>query len=361
MTVRVAPKVSVARDTPLVYIVKSKIIEGCWIMVETAIATAADADGGLLLPGDVERVTRYADAATAQATRRAYAQDWRVWTVWCAVRGEQPLPADPLAVAAYLTGLAEAGSPPSTITRRLTGIARQHRDAGLTSPSENEGVRRVMRGIRREAARAGVRPARARAADTATVRALVGDLDTTTLAGLRDRALLLTGFALGLRASDLVWLNTADLTPAAGGGLDVLIRHSKTDQEGAGETLALSPGIREITCPVRAVTEWVAAAGLTGGPLLRSVSKGCTPTVGVCRMATSSVARIITRAAVRAGVPTGALTPHSLRRGFVTSAYAAGVNEAEIARTGRWRSVTVMRGYNSSSRWADPASGSLGL
>lgn len=329
-------------------------------MVETAIATAADADGGLLLVGDVERVTRYTDAATAEATRRAYAQDWRVWTVWCAGRGERPLPADPLVVAAYLTGLAEAGSPPSTVTRRLTGIARAHRDAGLTSPSENEGVRRVMRGIRRTAAAEGIRPARARAADTATVRALVEDLDST-LAGLRDRALILVGFALGLRASDLIWLNVADLTPAAGGGLDVLIRHSKTDQQGAGETLALAPGVRDATCPVRAVTEWVEAAGLTDGPLLRSVSKGCTPTVGQCRMSTSSVARIITRAAVRAGVPTGALSAHSLRRGYATSAYAAGVSEAEIARTGRWRSVTVMRGYDASSRWADPASGRLGL
>lgn len=319
-------------------------------------------DGGLLLAADVERVGRYAEAATAAATRRAYAQDWRVWTAWCAARGEQPLPADPLSVAAYLTGLAESGSPPSTVTRRLTGIARVHRDAGLISPSEHEGVRRVMRGIRRTAAADGIRPAKARAVDTATVRALVEDLDTASLAGLRDRCLILVGFALGLRASDLVWLNAADLTPAAtGGGLDVLVRHSKTDQEGAGETLALAPGVRDATCPVRAVDAWVTAAGLTGGPLLRSVSKGSTPTVGTGRMATSSVARILIRAAGRAGVPTAALSPHSLRRGYATSAYANGVSEREIARTGRWRSLVVMRGYDASSRWADPASGRLGL
>lgn len=329
---------------------------------ETCPAAVIAGGGGLLLAADVERVGRYADAATAVATRRAYAQDWRGWLSWCSGRGEQPLPADSMAVAAYLTGLAEAGSPPSTVTRRLTGIARVHRDAGLPSPSEHEGVRRVMRGIRREAARAGVRPVKPRAVDVATVRALVEDLDTSTLAGLRDRALILLGFALGLRASDLVWLNTADLTPAApGGGLDVLVRHSKTDQEGAGETLALAPGVRDATCPVRAVDTWVTAAGLTGGPLLRSVGKGAAPTVGTGKMAMSSVARILHRAAGRAGVPTAALSPHSLRRGYATSAYAAGVSEREIARTGRWRSVTVMRGYDDSGRWADPASGRLGL
>jgi len=326
------------------------------------VPDAVVSDGGLLLAGDAERVGRYVEASTAAATRRAYEADWRAWTAWCSGRGEQPLPADPAVLAAYLTSLADEGLSVSTVTRRLSGIARGHRDAGLPSPSEHEGVRRVLRGIRRTAAADGIRPAKARAVDTATVRALVEELDAATLAGLRDRALILVGFALGLRASDLVWLDAADLTAAAtGGGLDMRIRHSKTDQEGAGETLALALGVREATCPVRAADAWVAAAGLTGGPLLRAVSKGTQPTVGAGRMATSSVARILTRAAVRAGVPTTALSSHSLRRGYATSAYAAGVSEREIARTGRWRSVTVMRGYDSSSRWADPASGRLGL
>jgi site-specific recombinase XerD len=329
---------------------------------ETGLLTVVEGDGGLLLGADVERVSRYADAATSEATGRAYRQDWAAWTRYAEERGLSILPADPLAVAAWLSALAEAGSPPSTITRRLTGVSRAHRDAGLTAPSEHEGLRRVMRGIRREAARSSVRPVKARAVDTATVRAHVEDLDTTTLAGLRDRCLLLVGFALGLRASDLVWLNVADLTPAAtDGGLDVIVRFSKTDQMGAGETLALAPGVRAATCPVRAVGEWVEAAALTDGPLLRSVGKGATARVGAGRMATSSVARILARAAGRAGVPTAALSPHSLRRGYATSAYAAGVSEREIARTGRWRSVTVMRGYDASSRWADPASGRLGL
>ena len=78
-------------------------------------------------------------------------------------------------------------------------------------------------------------------------------------------------------------------------------------------------------------------------------------------MATSSVRRILTRAATRAGVSTEALSPHSLRGGFATAAYRAGVPEAEIARTGRWKSVTVMRGYDDATRWTAPASGRLGL
>jgi integrase len=220
-----------------------------------------------------------------------------------------------------------------------------------------------LRGIRRSAVTTGRTPRKARALTTASVRVLVEDLPSG-LAGTRDRAVILLGYAMGLRASDLVWLNVADLCSASSriNGLDVLIRHSKTDQDGEGTTLALAPGIREATCPVRAVRAWTTAAKLNElGPLFRSVGKGRTAHVGEGRMATSSVARILARAVAGAGVPADRLSPHSLRRGYATSAYAAGVPEREIARTGRWMSVTVMRGYDDSTRWADPASGRLGL
>lgn len=318
------------------------------------------AAGGLVLPGDVERVGRYVSAATADNTRRAYAADWRAWTTWCTARGSVPLPADPLDVAAYLTDLADRGASPATVQRRLSGIAHEHRQAGHPSPTEHAGVRRVLRGVRRTAVADGYRPRKARALDVATIRALVEDLPPG-IAGVRDRALILLGFALGLRASDLVGLNVTDLTPAARGGLDVLVRYSKADQDGAGETLALAPGAREATCPVTAVTAWVTAAGIIDGPLFRSVGKGASARLGSGRMSASSVRGILTRAARRADVPVDRLSPHSLRRGFATTAYAAGVPERTIAATGRWRSVVTMRGYDDASRWQDPASAHLGL
>jgi integrase len=154
-----------------------------------------------------------------------------------------------------------------------------------------------------------------------------------------------------------------DLAPAGHGGLDVTIRWSKTDQEGSGEVLALAPGVRARTCPVRALQAWVDAAGLAGssGPLFRSVGRGARPRIGRTRMARSSVRLVLRRAAERAGVPLDGLSPHSLRRSFATEGYRAGVSERELARTGRWASVTTMRGYDASSRWADPASARLGL
>ena len=327
-----------------------------------ALAVAVAADGGLVLPGDVESVGRYLTAAKAESTRKAYDADFRAWSTWARQRGFPPLPAADAAVAAYLAALSDAGASPRTIARRLSGIGHAHREAGHPSPSEHPGTREVLRGIRRTAARDGRRPRKARALDTQTIRALVEDLPAG-VAGLRDRALILTSFALALRASDVCGLDVTDLAPAGHGGLDVTIRWSKTDQEGSGEVLALAPGVRARTCPVRALQAWVDAAGLAGssGPLFRSVGRGPRPRIGRTRMARSSVRLVLRRAAERAGVPLDGLSPHSLRRSFATEGYRAGVSERELARTGRWASVTTMRGYDASSRWADPASARLGL
>jgi len=321
---------------------------------------AHPADGGLVLPGDVESVGRYLDAAKAGSTRKAYDADFRAWSDWCTQRGFTPLPAADAAVAAYLAALGDAGASPRTIARRLSGIGHAHREAGHPSPSEHPGTREVLRGIRRAAARDGRRPRKARALDTQTIRALVEDLPDG-VAGLRDRALILTSFALGLRASDACGLDVTDLAPAGHGGLDVTVRFSKTDQEGAGEVLALAPGVRVQTCPVRALQAWVGAAGLESGPLFRSVGRGATPRIGSTRMARSSVRLVLLRSAEHAGVPLEGLSPHSLRRSFATEGYKAGVSERELARTGRWASVTTLRGYDASSRWAAPASARLGL
>ncbi|MGY1670509.1 site-specific integrase [Geodermatophilus sp. SYSU D00710] len=330
---------------------------------EGAVVASPLGDGGLLLPGDLTSVGSYVAAAQAGSTRDAYARDVRAWAAWCADRSlPSALPADPLLVAAWLAAMADDGRSPGYVSRRLSALNDAHRTAGHPAPGDSEGVRRTLAGIRRTAVRAGHRPRRARALDTATVRALVEDLPET-LAGLRDRALILVGFALGLRASDLCALRIEDLTPAGHGGLDVLLRFSKTDQDGAGEVLALAEGVREVTCPVRAVQAWRAALaerGVTTGPLFRSVGKGHSQQLGSTALTTRSVDLVLERAARRAGVSAEGLSPHSLRRGFATTAYAQGVSEKEISRTGRWRSL-VVRTYDASSRWADPASGSLGL
>jgi integrase len=208
----------------------------------------------------------------------------------------------------------------------------------------------------------GYRPRRARALSPDEIRAMVSGLDLTTLAGLRDKALILTAFSLALRVSDAIWLNVEDLSPAEK-GFDVTIALSKTDQEGAGEILPLPYGRSQDTCPVTALRAYLTASGLAGtrGALFRAVGKGASQRLGTGRIAPSSVRRILHRAAARAEVDLTGLSTHSLRRGAATALYRANVPEKSISALGRWSTVSVLRGYDDTGRWENPASGHLGL
>lgn len=349
-----------ARDNPPLSRVKKSVFR------ERKLTELMPADAPLstgLAVADQEAVGHYITASTSAATLRAYRADWASFEAWCSARGLTALPASPETVAAHLAALADDGASPATVSRRASGIGWAHERNGHDKPTQHPGVRATLRGVRRQAAQAGRSPRKARALSTTEVRALVEDLPPG-LAGIRDRAIVLAGFALGLRASDIAWLDVADLEIASArpDGLDVRIRHSKTDQAGAGVTLALAPGARESTCPVRALRTWLSASGLETGPLFRAVGKGGPARLGEGRIATSTVTRVLARAARRAGVDPAHLSAHSLRRGFATVAYQHAVPEREIARTGRWASVTVMRSYDASSRWqSGPASGRLGL
>jgi integrase len=139
------------------------------------------------------------------------------------------------------------------------------------------------------------------------------------LAGKRDRALLLLGFALAARRSELVALDVADLEDCPE-GFRITIRRSKTDQEGAGAKVAVCRG--SIACPVAAVKEWLAAAGIIEGPVFRPVGKGGRLRPG--RLSPQMVALIVNAYAARLGLDPGAFSGHSLRSGFLTSAAATG-------------------------------------
>ena len=238
------------------------------------------ADAGALpatLGPELEEAAGYARAEKAPATRRAYKSDFALFRAWCETKRVPALPAEPETVAAFLAAEANRGTNPSTIGRRLAAIRYAHKLAGHEPPTNSEAVKATLRGIRRTA---GSAPARKAPATADKVLAMVDKADTD-IKGLRDRALLLLGFAGAFRRSELVALDVADLQFCAG-GLRVTIRKSKTDQEGLGATIAIARG--SIACPVDAVRAWIKAAGIVDGPysaLLRGPEKsrlaGCPP------------------------------------------------------------------------------------
>jgi integrase len=175
----------------------------------------------------------------------------------------------------------------------------------------------------------------------------------------RDRALLLLGFAGALRRSELAALTIGDLAFGAD-GLRVRLTRSKADQEGAGAVLGIHYGERPLSCPVRAVRDWVRFVAITEGPVFRSVDRH--GNVGETALAPGSVARIVKRAATQAGLDPAAYAGHSLRAGFATQAAKVGAHERAIMRHTRHKSERVLREYIREGQLFDEnPTGELGL
>lgn len=317
---------------------------------------APEASGGGLVPaGEVEAARAFASKARSTNTKRAYRADWSDFGAWCSDRGLGPLPSTPEAVSLYIAWLATPrdGSPglkPSTLSRRLAAISQAHKMAGFESPAlrSREPLHSVWAGIvrTRGVARDKVAPALtpdvvAMVEALPTVDLLDGSRQLTT-ASKRDRALLLVGFAGALRRSEIAALEVRDLAFGAD-GLRLRLRKSKTDQEGAGVVLGLHFGDRPLSCPVRAVQDWVRWNAITEGPIFRSVDRH--GNVSKRALDSGSVARIVKRAAARAGLDPAAYSGHSLRAGFATQAARAGAHERAIMKHTRHKSEKVLREY----------------
>ena len=296
----------------------------------------------------------YARQAKSHNTRRAYASDWDDFARWCQPYGFVPLPARPETVALYLTALADALKP-STLGRRLATISQVHQAAGHDTPTSAAPVRLVWAGIRR--AKGTDQHGKAPAV-TAEMRRMVDTLDDR-LIGVRDRALLLLGFAGAFRRSELVGLDIKDVQ-AGHDGLTVHIRKSKTDQEGQGRKVGIPYGSHPHTCPVRAIAAWREKSGLAEGALFRPVNRHGKMQPG--RLSDRAVALIVKRAAEAAGLDPTKYAGHSLRAGLATSAAQAGVSERSImAQTGH-KSVMVARRYiRDGSLFRDNAAAQVGL
>ena len=253
-----------------------------------------------------------------------------------------------------MTALAAKGRKPSTIRRRLASISVAHQVAGFETPTADAGVRAVWSGIRRTQ---GMAPRKMRAARTKVITAMVAPLGDG-LADARDRTLLLFGFAGALRRSELVALDVEDVSEDDG-GLRLVLRRSKTDQDAEGATRGLPYGSHPATCPVRAWRRWLVLSGADTGPAFRSVDRH--GNLGTKRLSDRAVADMVKRRALAVGLD-GAFAGHSLRAGFATEGYAQGTPELAIMRHGRWRSASVMRGYvEEGSIWNDNAAARLGL
>ena len=267
-----------------------------------------------LRPSDA--VQSYVQAGIAPATRRAYRADLDHFRSW---GGDIPATDDQLAayLAEHATTLKVA-----TLARRLATISAAHEARGLPNPVRSPLIRATMRGIRRERG-SGQRQAKPLLRDD-----LFAILGTTgeSLKGIRDRALLLIGFAGGFRRSELCAINCTDLTRVRQ-GLVITLRRSKTDQDGIGRKIGIPLG-RSKWCPVTALERWLHAAGVEDGPLFRRVDRH--GRVSAERLSAEAVCIVVRERVAAAGYDPTGYSGHSLRSGFATSAAQAGVSTWRI-------------------------------
>lgn len=287
---------------------------------------------------EASRVADLARGSRSASTWRAYGADWAAFEAYCNGAGLVALPALPEVVAGFLVAEADRKRKAATLARRLAAISVRHKGAGLASPCTSELVTSTLAGIRREV---GARVTKKAPVRIGHVRKMVAGIGSD-LADLRDKALLLLGYAGGFRRSELVALDLADVR-AEDAGLVVLVRRSKTDQDGRGMTKYIPYGSSPATCPVRAVMAWQDAAGITDGALFRGVTRW--GAVLPDRLSDKGVARAVKRMAVLAGLDPDQVGGHSLRSGLVTDGYAAGVAEADIMAMTGHRSREVLSGY----------------
>ncbi len=283
------------------------------------------------------RAEDYARASRASTTRRAYRSDWAHFEGWCRTSGLAALPASPQVVGAYLAAHAAALAP-ATLGRRLSSIAVAHRLAGHHLDIRHPAVRDGLAGIRRER---GTASRRAAPATTEIIQRMAAACDAGTLIGLRDRALVLVGFAGAFRRSELVGLRISDIAIAREGAR-ITLRRSKGDQEGAGEVVGVARIEGSPTCPVMALEAWLAAASIREGPAFRSVDRH--GRVAATALDGRAVARLVQKLAAAIGLDAALYSGHSLRAGFATSATMNGVEERRIARQTRHKS-SVVRTY----------------
>jgi len=262
-------------------------------------------------------------------TLRAYQSDYNDFSLFCSKNGFQAMPTQPKILALYITHLASY-SKYSTLKRRLASISIIHKTKGHYIDTKHPIIVENLMGIKRTngSNQKGKKPLLIN-----DLKLLINAIDESkekNIRKIRDKALVLIGFAGGFRRSELVDIEYEDIEFVEE-GVKIFVKRSKTDQSGEGMTKAI-PYFDNINfCPVKALNKWVVEAEIKEGKIFNISDK--------------SVALIIKKYANYAGLDSHRYAGHSLRSGFATSTAESGAEERNIMAMTGHKSTEMVRRY----------------
>ena len=275
----------------------------------------------------------------AHNTLRAYNADFKDFSAFCAKNGLNSLPSEPKIVSIYLTYLSSF-SKYSTLKRRLASIKVVHKLKGHYIDTKHPIIIENLMGIKRKM---GVKQIAKKPLLINDLKVIINviDQEKNDLKRLQNKALLLVGFAGGFRRSELVSIEYEDLDFVTE-GVKIVIKRSKTDQTGQGMIKAIPYFDNKTYCPVTSLRNWINFLNIDKGKIFNISDK--------------TVALIIKKYALLAGLDQKKYAGHSLRSGFATSTAETGADERSImAMTGHKTTQMVRRYINESNLFKNNA------
>jgi site-specific recombinase XerD len=307
-----------------------------------------------LKPHFQKRVQKLLQKAIPHNTLQAYKSDWQHFQNWCQRNSLKSLPASPSTVAYFITDISDDYKI-STIERRVATISKIHKISDVESPCSDPKVREVLKALRRTM---GTKKRKVKPLLSPQIKKICRELGSK-LIDHRDRALLLLGFAGGFRRSELISLNVEDIEKNDK-GLVITLRSSKTDQEGVGREIGICYGSDPLSCPVRAYSKWIQKSGIEGGMIFPTMDRH--GNIKENRLSGQSIALIVKKMVSQLGLTPDQYSGHSLRAGFVTTAFVNGASTVAVKnQTGHRTDSVLMEYYRPSTLFVNNASSLLNL
>ena len=278
----------------------------------------------------------------APNTVRAYKSDFEDFGLFCVKNGFNNLPSEPKTVSLYLTHLSTKEARISTIKRRLVSIGVIHKIKGHYLDTKHPIIIENLMGIKRRKGtiQKGKKPILIN--DLKKLIDVINQERVPDIRKLRNKALLITGFAGGFRRNEIVSLDIKDIEFVFE-GVKITLKKSKTDQFGEGMVKGIPHFEDSLYCPVKTLQRWINISKIKKGPLFRRFLKGSK--LSNSRLTDQSVALIIKDYLLKAGIDNKNYSGHSLRSGFATSAAEAGAEERSIMAMTGHKSTEMVRRY----------------